>query len=425
MMNVAIRLKLFEMPLAVLTAGILTALVVCFNEGNFRPTTVADGGTDFQTLAKFGLCGLLGIFSLFQIWHMNWANRSPFCLLILAYCLIAFLCCATAVKTTFSIACCVTLTCVVVFAFSSLRILGRKNIILVCLFCSILFLMGCIATHWIAPEINGFDAQTSNEASEGRLGGLSHPNTTGRIAAFAVALSLTLLPWNTLPKWFAIALAVFSFLCLIATGSRTWLIASMASILLFVWYQRPISTSIPLALGMAVLVSGILTVAVSTLRMTQFDQGLAIASRSGKSSEYYSMTGRVPLWQYCSKRFLESPLVGHGHGCQRFVIADHYWKTQHAHNIFLNSSLGTGIIGVILLVTIFLRQCFLAIVSPGYFPDAMLLLILIGGMTENPILNPIPGMSTMLFVWSLLWRENLPMTASLVETHFLTGEAER
>jgi O-antigen ligase len=233
-----------------------------------------------------------------------------------------------------------------------------------------------------------------------RFGGLNHPNTTGRQAALAIGLALTAglaraVRWKTLLPLFALASVT-----LLLTDSRTASCAAIATLLL-VFYRKTGFTTRYLVAYSAFVIA---VVWFAFLR-PELDQSLSALSRSGEAEEIVTLTGRTDLWAFALRKLGESPIVGYGYGCSRFVIAaEHYWPTHHAHNVILNMMLGTGVIGGCLLLAMFWNLVRGAIRAPDYFPDVILVLVLVGGIADTVMFSPIPDSHTLMWLAALAWR---------------------
>jgi O-antigen ligase len=125
-------------------------------------------------------------------------------------------------------------------------------------------------------------------------------------------------------------------------------------------------------------------------------------SRDGDAKEVYSMNSRTQVWDYALDKLGESPIIGYGQGCQRFIMKDNFFPTHHAHNLVLNVALGTGYIGAILLVCqlgVLVRRFF-----GGHNPFSSLLIVavLLEGFAEGQMFGPTPDAHTVLLLLAVL-----------------------
>jgi exopolysaccharide production protein ExoQ len=144
----------------------------------------------------------------------------------------------------------------------------------------------------------------------------------------------------------------------------------------------------------------------------------------GQTPEYVaSFSGRDELWDTALAVFLERPLFGHGYVAVReALMSQSTWLTGHAHNGFLESLLGVGMVGAALLwvpVLILLCSSFLrmmrtepsAAFGVAYTASAISFLVLCS-LLETSFAGP-PGHEVLLllllvFSFSALAREASP-----------------
>ena len=396
-----------QKPLYIITGALLIFGALFLNEANFRASEVLSAAADWQTLCKLGICMACGIYSILLYDYARLKNLGVPAIGMTMFCLWAFLCALKSVNVSYSLTCCTVLFCMFVFADCVSRRFGQRAFVLTSLVVLYLFLVCCWIARLVMPGLNAFDPLIDSVADSKRFAGLSHPNGTAAIAAATIGLTFVAsnsgyLKW----KWGA-PLVIFAFGTLYLTGSRTWLFASLLVTAYATMRHFGLLTKLTVGSLCVVLGAALCLFLLSTWNASSADKALAGISRSGNSEEIYSLTGRSDLWAFVIKKIGSSPIFGYGYGCQRFVIGDeHYWPTRHAHNVLLNATLGTGLIGGALLAGVFLCQFFRMFVDRTDFPDTILLLILAGGFSENPLFNPLPGALTLLFFVSLFWREN-------------------
>ena len=90
--------------------------------------------------------------------------------------------------------------------------------------------------------------------------------------------------------------------------------------------------------------------------------------------------------------------MGYGHGCAR------YSAEGHAHNLWLNITLTTGLIGLACVVAMMVPLGYRLVTTPNPFPDLVILYVFMRGLTTSPLFNPIPGCASLLFICALFWR---------------------
>ena len=375
----------------------LMSAVILVNDTNLSNSGADAGGLDPQTLLKLVICGACGLYGVLNLPHTKQLLFRPGAIWVTLFAGWALICVPMAVNISYSFIAIGLLACMILFAPALIQAVGMKRILITAVVILEIYLLGCWAMHFIAPELNGFDPDISHAADAARLGGLSHPNSTAGKATLAIGLILTV----TCCRWISfrklLLPLLFTFVTLLFTGSRTWTGASICIIGLAGWRELNLQSKALVFCGTVVLGSFLGLMVVNEINDNSIDYVLAGFSRSGKSDEIYSMTGRSDLWSLCVEKIAESPIWGYGYGCQRFVIEDHFWVTRHAHNLVLNTTLGCGFVGAALLLLLLGSQLPRAILSNDFFPVAMLIMLVIGGLTDNPIFNPMPSV-IMLFL---------------------------
>jgi O-antigen ligase len=126
-----------------------------------------------------------------------------------------------------------------------------------------------------------------------------------------------------------------------------------------------------------------------------------MVSRSGNVSEITSFTGRTEIWNAVLKLSAAEPWMGYGYASSVFVLPQHAsevgFATSHAHNLFLQLLLTTGVIGVSLFVisviVIFLR----AAVQRDRTVFAMMLFVIFNGITESSGFTTLANICTFAF----------------------------
>ena len=140
-------------------------------------------------------------------------------------------------------------------------------------------------------------------------------------------------------------------------------------------------------------------VAISVLFVVLM-QGEAVLAGIGKDS---TLTGRLPLWQYVLDEIGRRPLLGYGYngfwtgldGPSAYVlVVTDGWYPWHAHNGWLQLSLDSGAIGVLLLVMGYftaIRRTFRGRSeswSEGIWPVACLVFLLLLSIAETVLMRP-------------------------------------
>jgi O-antigen ligase len=77
---------------------------------------------------------------------------------------------------------------------------------------------------------------------------------------------------------------------------------------------------------------------------------------------------------------------------------------NHAHNLLLNVMINTGVVGGLLLAAMLLAQVGQMFLRPSAFPDMMVVMILVLGFADIPLLSVMPDAPTLLWIIAAVWR---------------------
>lgn len=378
----------------------LLAAIVIVNEANFRVADPDVVGLDWQSLLRLGVCALCG---LYGILHLPQTQR----------CLLRFpgVCCSIfaawalataplAVDPAYALAAAIALVCVLLFAPAVLLRLGRAAVVKTLVAALVGFAAACWVAQFTRPELGQPEYLMPGQEPVWRLGGLTHPNGLGGFCALAIGLLGVLgtsgqVRW----RWLAAPLA-FMALTLGMTDSRTSQVGVAALGLLFlVRRTRPAV----LACGAAVLALAVLGAEIGGVDWSHWIVG---AAREGDAEELYSANGRTELWQFTIDKAARAPWIGYGFGGSRFLMSDfELFPAAHPHQLLLDCLLETGVFGLLLLGAMFLGQLWRLWAAPAAFADVVTVLVLVSGLTETPIFNPVPEAFTLLWLIALFWRD--------------------
>ena len=221
-----------------------------------------------------------------------------------------------------------------------------------------------------------------------RLWGVgSNANSIGSLAMVYLLLEY-MQPWQRRNlRWIAVSAAALVF---ILAQSKTVWGAALLALPLLVWYRQSRSSKLvvsPVVVAgiiALVLVSGIALFLIGT---TSLWNHLAVTQAG---SDITTLTGRVRIWQVAISEWQRNPLFGYG---PEIWGPKYRWQIGmpfafSAHNQFLQSLSGAGLVG---LVTLF---GYLAVLSRSAFRVAhatrgvsvvFFLIMLIRCMTETPL----------------------------------------
>lgn len=394
--------------------ALLLAGATFFSNAHLRPHLEGEKfSIDFEDLlrlAAFGACGLYGLAQLPRT--IPFFSRSAG-LWGLAFCIWTMVTIPMAASPTYALASCASLWCTFLFAPAVLLELGGRRVVLT-IFGTLIFYM---AASWLAyfawPELGRSEFFLSPRDVKYRVGGLGGAQQLGLMAAWLIGISLLLhteggARWRTVAAPIGLAVLTLPF-----TESRTSMLAAMAISLLFVW--RRFSRMAVILGGCAAAVAGSLALlmfqsGLLKLDAAGLDSSLEKVSRSGNIEEIYNLTGRTEVWGFVLGEIADSPLIGYGYGCERYVLARYpgsssdNFQPRHAHNLWLNVAVGTGLIGALLYSGMILQQLAGFFRWPSALPDMALILVLVAGNTEPVLFGPLPKTHTVLWMIALFWR---------------------
>lgn len=388
----------------VVMGGMLLAAVVFFNEANFREVDVENPSFDWQTGARLAVCAGCGLFGWMHIARtLPYLTTMPglLSLLLGGWALVTV---PFGVNPVYSAAAVTSLWSFILAAPAILLSLGRERLVRVTLLALTFYLIGSWIAYYAAPEL----ARMHELDGSIRFGGLNHPNATGRQAALTIAMALVA-GFTQVVRWKCLApIVAIASVTLLLTDSRTAICATLAVLSLVLYRKTDFTTKYIVVYS--VIVIGAIWLAY---RQPELDAVVSRFSRSGEAEEITTLTGRTDLWDFVLRKVSESPILGYGYGCPRFVIvAEHYWPTHHAHNVVLNMMLGTGIPGGLLLLAMFLTLIRGAIGDPNDFSDFILVLVFVGGMADVVVFSPIPDSHTLLLLAAIAWRSQARMCSA-------------
>ncbi len=380
----------------VVMGGMLLAAVVFFNEANFREVDVENPSFDWQTGARLAVCAGCGLFGWMHIARtLPYLTTMPglLSLLLGGWALVTV---PFGVNPVYSAAAVTALWSFILAAPAILLSLGRERFIQVTLLALTFYLIGSWIAYFAVPELG----RMHDVDGIIRFGGLNHPNNTGRQLALTIAVALTAGVTRAVRYVYLVPLIVLASCTLRLTDSRTATCAALA-VLTLVVCRRMNFTGKYLAAYSAFVICAVWL----GYQQLELAQVYSSVSRSGDPEEVATLTGRTDLWSFVLHKLSESPIVGFGYGCPRFVIsAEHHWPTHHAHNVLLNFMLGTGLLGGCLLLLMFWRLIREAIRTPRFFPDVILVLVFVGGVADSVMFSPIPDSHTLMWLVALAWR---------------------
>lgn len=235
-----------------------------------------------------------------------------------------------------------------------------------------------------------------------RLAGwFGSPNNLGRSAALLLLVA-ALAARHLAPARALGLLAVAAALglpALVQSESRGAVLALAAAAAWWALAPRP---------GWALVVAALAASAVlSLMAMPWLADDLALVfSRSGRLEEMVSLTGRTEIWAASQALIGQEPWLGHGFASSRELLpaawqGDHGWTTTSAHNLWLQAALGSGLIGLVLLLAGQLAWLRHALRRPFPEADAVVVFVLVLGLLEASATGPSINSMSFALAWAL------------------------
>jgi O-antigen ligase len=197
-----------------------------------------------------------------------------------------------------------------------------------------------------------------------RLGmGTVPPNTLGFMAAIAFWISFK----YRSPK--IIILLRFIFIVVIfLVQSRTAMACLILGLILKCWFQPSLFRNSSKVLKRGIygfLFLGFLSAVLLAImfHLPGTEQVLDYLKRDKESQPVSTLTGRTEIWPVALQKTFEQPMTlifGHGYGISRYILntGRHIptFYAYHAHNVFLETLLSIGLLGLCAMVLIVLRS---------------------------------------------------------------------
>lgn len=368
------------------------ALLMFITDASFRSRPWNDKSVDAQVLARALIwvgCGFVG---LVRLSHSSWLLKRPPTLFAMAFLALLTLSAAWSPLPLYTLQSTVAYTCMFLFGVAAAEIIDEKQLLVAIALGSGMIVIPSLG---IAPFAVGLAPPSPGSTGEAdRLRGLTdHPIPMAEVSAlftFAVA-ALMVKARGMGARMGLFVLVLCGTLAALLTQSRIPPLGMVASALAFFAYRKGgwllMVPSLILCLGLAFLMESVGGFAA----MLPQDL-LAMASRSGHSSEILTLSGRLDIWPYVTARIMDSPLLGHGHASGMEVFKGFTrWKITHAHNMYLQALLYVGLPGFLLMMGIFFCQLRLFVTRPSPVRDILLLYVMLKGFTEQSVLSNMPA----------------------------------
>lgn len=237
-----------------------------------------------------------------------------------------------------------------------------------------------------------------------RLQGIAgHPNVLAKQVAVFFLLLIASRQRRYIGRCLTWGLAALGLVTLLATNSRTALLATFLAWGLVELRSRRLLLAA--FLGSLVLL-GLVALAGSTGAFLDIDALLGLVSRTGDASEVLTLTGRTELWEFVWQKILEKPFLGYGFNAFEPVVSREWFGAGDAavgaHNTLLQALFTVGFIGTVPLAAAFAVLVHRWVTRPNALRDLFTSYLLLAGITEVEITS-VPVLLTLaaLLVFAL------------------------
>jgi O-antigen ligase len=203
--------------------------------------------------------------------------------------------------------------------------------------------------------------------------GYLHPLAAGDILAMGIVAS-AFTPWKLILK---LGAAVAFFVLLILSDSTAARLSVIT--LLPIAYIMSGSDAVRQIWRMFALA---ITALILIIAAIAYNPAL-VESAANPDSRLFTLTGRVQIWKLILDNNLASTPFGYGFEAARFVITPLVGRSYHAHNLYLNVLVETGIIGFLIFLTIPISWFWRVLNQGQIYAGVLFGYILILGM-DNP-----------------------------------------
>jgi O-antigen ligase len=132
---------------------------------------------------------------------------------------------------------------------------------------------------------------------------------------------------------------------------------------------------------------------------------IQLVARGGNVSQVTTFTGRTEIWQFVMSAIASSPALGHGFASTRELIPAGYafaygWTTNSAHNLWLQTWVTTGGVGLLLILVSQLGLLKALVTKPLPIRDAVLFYVIFVGLLESGPVGPTVNILTFIWIWA-------------------------
>jgi O-antigen ligase len=373
----------------------LLVFTVTFLNISFRVRGIGEAGLDPQNGLKIAVwLVLLGTAALNLRRYAN-LLADPVIALFAAFVAVALLSTAWSPVPTYTAACSIGLLAYLSFACLIACEVDERTTYVALSW----GLASYLVANWVTAAVNphfAFLPPYGNSAIYRLQGITGQPNNLGKEAAVFLLL-VSAAHWRGyLSRASVITLTTLGLVTVVATNSRTALIAVLlAWSLVQLQMRRLLLPAFVAALAMGT----VLTFASATGTLPDFGQLAGLASRTGNADEVLTLTGRTEFWGTVWQKIMESPLLGYGYNAYEATMSTWQFGAKdaaaEAHNTILQALFTVGFIGAAPFMAALVVLVCRAISRPSPPRDLFTYYLLVSGMAEAEMVS-IPELLTLM-----------------------------
>lgn len=255
----------------------------------------------------------------------------------------------------------------------------------------ILFCMVSIFYYFVIPSVGRISYwEFADFVEGGRMSGIAgSANNLGRIGCLTFFIALWLWKVKYITKKVLVLSLLLSSFCLLMSINRSSILAAFfCSFIIF--YNKKYNY--------IYLYFLILFFVSSTAIFFDLESFFSMISRSGNIDEILTFTGRTYIWDVVLDLVQEKPIIGFGYASSMFFLPEYDdligFKASHAHNMFLQVLLYSGILGIFSMLYAFIR---FFVDSLGFtrLGLALFFYVIYNGLLESGAFNGVANVTTL------------------------------
>lgn len=394
--------RILDLPLATLVGVASFFCVGFFNLSDLGIGNQEKISVDFSVLLKVVFLAVAGSYGAIGAYTDSRVRRlmlsTP---VVWVWVLFGFYCLGV-INSVFpmeTVASATSIACVLLCTSRMLIQSGVKTVLTTLFYSLTAFVLVSWLLFLFAPALGVFEEKIVDGETFNRMSGMAHPNTLGQFAGLTVVFALLLgRNYGEMSKW-RWAIVVLALGALIGSVSRTSLLTTVVSIAFI--YRDKIFKREYLSYAMWGGMIGLLLLlglAAATDLGAAIESKLAFVSKSGDAAELTTATGRAEIWAYAIKLIGQQPLFGYGAATSKWWLSDYSFYT---HNMVLNVAFSTGVFGGLVCLWMVLGRVSAVINRPHRIADALLVFVLVNGISENVIFSILCGLPTIVWIVAL------------------------